>query len=118
MHELSIIQNVISAVCDIARDEELLSVERVVLLIGRLRQVVKDPMEFAYEIATKDTIAEGSELVMEFVPIRMRCNGCIKEFVVEDRTYICPECESYDLKMIEGDELLIKSIVGEKEDGN
>jgi len=43
----------------------------------------------------------------------MRCESCSSEFVVEAHVYLCPECQSVDLELIDGQELLIKNIEGE-----
>lgn len=113
MHELTIIQDLFKVLIKIATDKKLRKVNIVNIKIGKLRQVVPDFLQFAFENVAKGTIAENAKLVIEFIPITMRCNSCGKEFTVEEDTYFCPDCESGDLTLISGKELILESIEGE-----
>lgn len=113
MHELSIVTNIFAIIDEIARQNDLKRITRVVLIVGRMRQVVPLAMDMAFQAVTKDTLAEGAELELEFIPIRMRCSSCGHEFTVEDNTFLCPMCESTRLEMMQGQELIIKHIEGE-----
>lgn len=114
MHEFSIIENILTIVEEISEKEGLTSVSKVTLLIGKMRQIVPDTMSFAFEAAAKGTIADSAALEMEFVPIKIHCNECGNEFIVKNHTYVCEQCGSTDLSVLEGQELIIKNIEGER----
>lgn len=114
MHEFSIIENILAIIEEIAENEKLTSISKVTLLIGKMRQIVPDTMSFAFEAAAKDTIAGSATLEMEFVPIKIHCNDCSNEFIVNNHTYVCERCGSTDLSVLEGQELIIKNIEGER----
>jgi hydrogenase nickel incorporation protein HypA/HybF len=113
MHEFSIIKNIIDIVDDTIKENGLTKVTRVKLLIGKMRQIVPEVMQFAFEEATKGTLLENSDLEMEFRPIIMKCNTCSGEFEVHDNLYFCEKCKCADLSIINGQELIIKSIEGD-----
>ena len=114
MHEFSIIQNVIDIVKESACEKGLTKVTKVTLVIGKMRQIVPEAMQFAFEAATKGDLLEHSELAMKFKPIKMKCNTCDAVFEVEDNEYFCTACNGSDLSIIQGQELIIQSIEGEK----
>jgi len=113
MHEFSIVSSLFEIIEEVARENSLVKVYRVSLIVGKMRQVVPVAMEMAFEAITKGTIAEGAKLQLEFVPIKMKCRSCDHQFTVDEHVYICPNCEAVELDLVEGQELLIKQIEGE-----
>jgi len=118
MHEMSVICNLYDIIEQVAKDNDLIKITKVKLLVGRMRQVVPVAMEMAFEAITKDTIADSAQLELEFVPIKMQCDSCTHVFSVDQNVYICPECNSVDLTLLEGQELIIQNIEGEDNHGN
>ena len=80
--------------------------------IGRLRQVKKEFLKFAFEAVAKDTIAAGAELIISIIPITVVCHDCKKQFTVEENIYICPDCEGASLEILTGKEVVLESIDG------
>jgi hydrogenase nickel incorporation protein HypA/HybF len=113
MHELSIIHNIINIIEYISQKAGLVKITRVVLQVGELRQIVPHVMQFAFEAASKDTMAEKAALELETIPLRVRCKACGRESGVENNVFICAHCGDTSLDVIEGEELIIKHIEGE-----
>ncbi len=113
MHEVAIVEDMFRIIMEVAEREQLSRIDRVHFRIGKMMQVVPDLFRFAFDSAKEDTIAKDAELEIEYVPVKMQCRGCGHEFLVGDQSFYCPKCESSDLDMIEGKELLIQSIEGE-----
>ena len=116
MHEFAIIQSVFKQLEDIAKQNNLQSISKVTLSIGRLRQVFPEFLQFAFETASEHTIAKHAKLIIEEVPIKVHCKTCGDEFIIERNTYICPKCQGTKLEVLSGKEILIKSIEGETKD--
>ena len=68
MHELSIAEAIINSTLDELGKHGGGKVEEVGLRIGALSGVMPDALEFAYEIAVRDTCLNGSRISMEIVP--------------------------------------------------
>jgi hydrogenase nickel incorporation protein HypA/HybF len=113
MHEFSIIQNLLGIIEDEAKKHSFVKVTKVILRIGKLRQIVPDTMQFAFAAATEDTVAQCAELALESVPVRARCKACATEFAVGGNLFACPSCSGADLDVYEGNELYIQSMEGE-----
>jgi hydrogenase nickel incorporation protein HypA/HybF len=107
MHELSIADAVVTIAREHARGRRVTSVE---VKIGRLRQVVPDALEFAFELVAAGTNVEGAALEVEHVPARVRCTSCNEVTEVNEFPFACALCGSLDVEVIAGDELLVESL--------
>jgi hydrogenase nickel incorporation protein HypA/HybF len=114
MHEFSVIKNIIDIIDDTIKEKGIAKVTRVKLLIGKMRQIVPEVMQFAFEEETKGTLIENAQLVMEFKSIIMKCNRCSDKFEVLDNLYFCEKCQCADLSIVQGQELIIESIEGDE----
>ena len=107
MHELSIADAVMGIVSRHAAGRQ---VTRVELKVGYLRQVVPSALEFAFELVSQGTEAEGAELVLEEVPATVRCRACGADSVVEAFPLMCGACGAFDVEVTGGEELLVDSL--------
>ena len=76
MHEASVVANIVDAVLEELKKYDVKKVNSVTLRIGDLTQLGAEQMKFAYEIVTRDTILEGSEMIVEHEPIILSCKSC------------------------------------------
>jgi hydrogenase nickel incorporation protein HypA/HybF len=113
MHETAIVEDMFRIIGEVARKENLSRIDKVHFSIGEMMQIVPDLFRFAFDAAKENTIAKEAELEIEFLPVKMRCKSCGHEFVVRKQHFSCDACGSFDLDMIQGREMLIKSIEGE-----
>jgi hydrogenase nickel incorporation protein HypA/HybF len=117
MHELKIAEDLTKIVLESAVHEKLTKVTKVNISFGQLVQIVPEIFETAYRECVRDTIAEESELDIEIIRVKMRCRNCSSEFNLVENRFSCTLCGSQDIEIVNGKELFIKSIEGEK-DGN
>jgi hydrogenase nickel incorporation protein HypA/HybF len=89
----------------------------VVVAIGDFAGVEVHSLEFAFQVLSKSTPAEGAELVVEHVGILLRCNSCGSEYPAEIDDLACPVCGGQDFEVIHGRELVLRTISGERDDG-
>ena len=113
MHELSIITNIFSIIGEIAEENQLTKITRVTLKIGELRHVYPEMLQNAFEIVSKDTKAENADLHIKPIRVKMRCKHCGHEFFVNN-SYCCKKCGDYSLETIEGDEIIIETLEGDR----
>ena len=113
MHETAIVEDMFRIIGEVARKENLSRIDKVHFSIGEMMQVVPDLFRFAFDAAKENTIAREAELEIEFLPVKMRCKSCGQEFVIKKQHFYCDACGNSDLDMVQGREMLIKSIEGE-----
>jgi hydrogenase nickel incorporation protein HypA/HybF len=111
MHELSIVQSLLAVIEDeMAKHgkEKLLGVK---VMHGRLAAVVPEALDMAFTVLTADTRLAGARLVMEELPVRLRCRACGHEFSLETGSAPfapCPACgEELGHTVLSGRELYI-----------
>jgi hydrogenase nickel incorporation protein HypA/HybF len=111
MHEISIAQNIINQVDSFIYEKQLTTkVKKVHLKIGKLACVIPSNLEFIFKILTKDTNLNDVELAILEIPILCKCLRCEINFGIKDEGFICPQCQSFDIEIKNGRELMIEKI--------
>ncbi|ARO88878.1 hydrogenase nickel incorporation protein HypA [Nitrosospira lacus] len=110
MHELSICQALIAQVERIATSHGAQSVELVKLRVGPLAGVEPLLLQHAYPFASAGTVAAGSTLVIEPVPLKVSCATCGAETEAEPNRLICGACGDYHTRLVSGDEMTLMSV--------
>ena len=114
MHELSIVQSIIKIVDMEARKTGVKRVNEVNLEIGQLSGVEFDSLEFALKSLAPGSIIESAEIIIEKPGGVACCSNCGYEFAIENFIGSCNKCSSFDLEIIKGRELRVKSITIDK----
>lgn len=117
MHEMSIAESIASIIKDEMAKHGLTRLTRVVLKNGRLAGVVTDALTFAWEIMSREGPLAGSVLVVEEIPLVLKCSACQTEFTPDhpiSSLMPCPSCgEQLGHKVLSGKEMYIDSIDAE-----
>ena len=110
MHELSLCRHLLRTLEDQARCQRFRRVRAVRLAVGELAGVDLPALTFAYRVATRGTLAEGSRLEIDTIPGAGRCPACGMEAPLARRHDPCPRCGAHGLVVTAGDELLIREL--------
>ncbi len=110
MHEVSIARSILDIVNDAAEKEGAARVSELVVDVGRLSGVVYDSLNFAMDLIRKDSILESARIVLNDIPGKARCMDCSDEFEVEVVYEECPRCRDFNISIIQGRELKVRSI--------
>lgn len=115
MHELAICQALVSQVEDAVRLRPG-RVQRVCIGIGPLSGIEPQLLEDAYPLACAGTCAEGSQLAVEPMKIRVRCRICSVESDAAPNRLLCGACGDWRTDLVSGDELMLLRIELETHD--
>jgi hydrogenase nickel incorporation protein HypA/HybF len=115
VHELALSQSILDVVLQGARAERLGSISQVVLEVGTAAGVTASGLRSCFELVAEGTPAEGAELVVELVPIRVRCRTCALEHELAGRPTTCPSCGAGAPEIVAGREVRVRSCTGEPE---
>lgn len=110
MHELSICQQLIQQVNDIALQNKALSVESITLRIGPLSGIDSALLKQAFPFAAAESIAENSHLIIEESPVVIQCRRCGSKTSTTPNKLVCTNCGDFNTQLLSGDELLLISI--------
>lgn len=111
MHELSMVKGILECALKIAREHGDLPVECVNIQVGALRQVEPELLVFAFEAARTDTLAQDAALEWEEIPALVECGNCRHDYTPSEWFWACPKCDTIGGRVLQGDELLVTSVV-------
>ena len=109
MHEMAIAEGILNIAFDYAQQNNSSKINRITLKIGEMSGVEIEALNMSFDVLTKDTIAEGAELVVNHIPIVGVCNKCGNEFHIEHYNFFCPKCDGI-LILKSGRELQVESL--------
>ncbi|MEP6636517.1 MAG: hydrogenase maturation nickel metallochaperone HypA [Acidobacteriota bacterium] len=111
MHELSIALSMIEMATEESGRRGGARVTALHLKLGPLSGVVKEALLFSYEVACLGTALEGSQLVIEDVPVVIYCPRCEAERTMESiQRFSCPACGTLTSEVRSGKELEVVAL--------
>ena len=110
MHELSLAMNVREIVEDAAEQNGSVKVNTVNIAVGEFSSVSIDALEFAMEVAKKDSCFENAEIKIRPIKTVFVCEECKTETVMEDYVFLCSACGSGAVRITAGDRMYVESI--------
>ncbi|MGA1867737.1 MAG: hydrogenase maturation nickel metallochaperone HypA [bacterium] len=102
MHELGIAHSILDIVLQKARDHNAEKIVSVDLAFGEKIGIVKESMEFIWDVITQHTIAQGSRLNIRIIEVEAECQKCGNRFVVCSMYEPCPYCKSDEIAIVQG----------------
>jgi hydrogenase nickel incorporation protein HypA/HybF len=116
MHELALVQEMLTILNEEADRHRLQKVTGVTVEIGVLANVVPETLSFCFEALTEKTVFEGAELILKQIPVKAACQDCGGSYTAVQTPFLCPQCNSSKANILAGTELHIVNIVGEARD--
>jgi hydrogenase nickel incorporation protein HypA/HybF len=93
MHEMSIAQSVLDIAFGEMEKRAAGRLRKIKISIGEFSGVVKEALEFAFDVLKPDTPASEAEVEIEVVPMMGECALCGPvECRLSDLNLICPTC--------------------------
>lgn len=115
MHELSIVKRFMNIAISSIPEGNTAKVKSVTIDVGEMTDLVPRYLTKYYDLSSKDTILEGSELIIHSVPMKVLCHscGCTYNPMLSPRR-LCPECGSGDCHLLEGRDVSVSEITLEE----
>lgn len=110
MHEYSIVQALLNQCEEIAKENEVGKVTKIITKIGVMSGVEIHLFKVAFDTFKEGTICDGAELIINEQNLKLHCNTCGSEFETDEIFYICKECKSIDVKVIDGEDMYLMSL--------
>jgi hydrogenase nickel incorporation protein HypA/HybF len=112
IHEVSIAENILEIVEEVAKQHQLERIEKVVLEIGQFSGVEPDLLRFAFQVIVDNTLLQNTEIEILTPPLVLYCRSCETEYLGEMEDLRCPVCLGEEFDVRQGKEMLVRSIVG------
>jgi len=110
MHEVLIMAEAVRMAEETARAAGGRRVTELKLRVGTLSGAVPEAMRFAWDVVSRDTLADGARLEIESVPAASWCANCRAEFECRDFLNECPRCHDLSGDLRRGRELDIAAV--------
>ena len=123
MHELSMAEAIVETVLDVAKKNDAQEIVEVTIEVGELTMLNPEQVKFLLGVLAEDTLIEGAEIIIEDVPVEIKCRNC--EFTGLANTdgsdhylaiVLCPKCDERNVEILKGRECNVKTIKIEKSD--
>jgi len=86
------------------------AVSLVRVRIGKLSGVDAEALKQAFPVAAENTCCNAAQLAVTEIETQATCHACGAEFTPEFAFCVCTECDSTDVEITGGRELLIESV--------
>jgi hydrogenase nickel incorporation protein HypA/HybF len=93
MHEMAIAQSVLDIAFGELQKNTASSVKKIKISIGEFSGVVRDALEFAFDVLKPGTPAGNAEIEIEVVAMTAECPNCGPVACrINDLNLLCPQC--------------------------
>jgi hydrogenase nickel incorporation protein HypA/HybF len=106
MHELSLMTGLLDIVHTYEQMHRFKRVNSLKLAFGRLSCIDSGALQFAFNLQSQGTIAEGAALLFDIRPIILFCSTCDRKMTIEQYPSSCPQCQGDNVVMQGGGEPL------------
>jgi len=110
MHEYSIVQSLIDLAEENARKNNGKKVTKLEIKVGVLSGVEIPLLQTAFDTFKEDTICSDAEFIIISQPIVVKCKNCNQENTLKKNEYECPNCQSVNLEILDGEEMYLMSL--------
>lgn len=111
MHELGIVFHIVKTVENIAFENQVSKVGKVVLQIGEVSTIIPSYLVDCWNWkCSKSELMEGCKLEIETIPAITFCEDCGGTYSTIQHGKICPYCSSACTYLVQGNEHEIKEI--------
>lgn len=113
MHEMSIAVELLRELELLVKTNGVNRVTEFTVSAGQLRGVVPEALDMAFASVAEATCAAGAKLNLEFITALAQCRQCNNRFEPGTDYYLCPKCNKANVQIIEGNDIILKSVVCE-----
>jgi hydrogenase nickel incorporation protein HypA/HybF len=112
MHEAAIAMAIIDQAVAAAARHNATRICRIEVELGAMQQVVPEALDVAFEAAGKGTLAQDAQLKLTTVKTVALCRQCDCRFepCIEHFSFLCPQCQQADVRIISGNQITLKSL--------
>lgn len=110
MHEYSIVLSLLESCEENLKQHNASKVTKVVVKIGVLSGVEPELLQRAFDTFKEESVCAEAQLVLEIQKVLISCNGCKEKSILNSLEFVCPMCQSHDIKIIDGEEMFLMQL--------
>ena len=110
MHEMSIVQALVEQCEDLAKANEATQITKVSIKVGVMSGVEPDLLQTAFDTFKEGTICSKAILDIKIQVLKVFCPMCNEEFALDQGSYDCPKCHSFEVSLTEGKDMMLMQL--------
>jgi hydrogenase nickel incorporation protein HypA/HybF len=110
MHESHLIQGAIRQICEATAKKNAKRVRLINLKVGLGLGMDEESVRLHFEALAQDTPVEGAAIVVNFIPVKLKCPACGNLFERPKKSLECPQCHVLGTATDIGREFIVESI--------
>ncbi len=110
MHELTVTESLLEIALRHAEKAKAQRITALNLVIGQMASIVDESIQFYWTIIANETIAREAQLNFRRIQTEFTCQACKTVYNPLDDTFLCPHCQSENVRLSAGDEFFLESI--------
>jgi len=110
MHEYSIVQSLVDSCEDYVKENDASQVTKLVVKVGVMSGVEPELLKTAFDTFKEDTVCHNADFIMNIQKVKIFCNICNKEYELQKNEFLCPVCNSSNIKILDGEEMFLMSL--------
>ncbi len=107
MHEYSIVSSLLDLCEENVQKESAKKIIKVEVKIGVLSGVEPYLLQSAFDAFKEKTVCDSAEFVIHMQEVVIQCNKCNKEFTLKKHEFTCPNCKSFDIVTLDGENMYL-----------
>ncbi len=108
--ELSIIQQTLDVAFEQAKTEGASQIHLLKIRVSKEAGLLRRPLQSAFEMFSRGTIAQGAHLEIEIVSVICHCPLCDLDFYSINEQDKCPLCGKVSQQVVSGKEIELVSL--------
>lgn len=110
MHELSLCRNLLDQALVLANQHHAQCIKTINVTMGPLCTADSHHLQSTFSYASSGTIADKARLIVNRIPMTIRCLDCMQESQVVPDRMICEHCGSQHTQLINGSEIMLHDV--------
>ena len=102
--------SLVEMACQKAKGLGDVRVEGLHLRLGALSGVVREALEFSFDVAAEGTEIAGARLIITEVPLTVLCPTCAAERELPGFPLVCPTCDTPTPQIVSGRDLELTAL--------
>jgi len=110
VHESSVVESLIKIASQSAMENKAISVQRINIVAGESTGYMEESLQHYFNIYSKDTLLDGSELKVRYIKPKLKCETCGDYFERTRFSFDCPKCGKPGVMTEIGNEFYIEDM--------
>lgn len=110
MHESHLVTKLILALEKEIDKSGIDKVKSIILDVGEFQDITEDSINHCFQHIAENDKLKGTDIKINIIPIKVKCETCGEESVIKEKDARCGKCAGTNVKIVSGNEFILKSI--------